>query len=95
LLRPAVVWFEEALPELEIQKATSASAECDVFLSVGTSTVVYPAAGLPTLALQNGATVVEINPQPTPFTVNATYAVQGPAGAVLPEILSALKQLRK
>ena len=95
LLRPAVVWFEEALPELEIQKATSASAECDVFLSVGTSTVVYPAAGLPTLALQNGATVVEINPQPTPFTANATYALPGPAGVVLPEILSALKQLRK
>jgi len=95
LLRPAVVWFEEPLPEIEIQKAMSASANCDVILSVGTSTVVYPAAGLPAMALEHGATVVEINPQPTPFTPKATFALQGASGVVLPEILSALNQIRK
>lgn len=62
LLRPAVVWFEEALPEREIQSAISAATACDIFLSVGTSTVVYPAAELPSTALAGGACVVEINP---------------------------------
>jgi NAD-dependent deacetylase len=94
LLRPAVVWFEEALPEMEIKSAMSASANCDVFFSVGTSTLVYPAAGLPSTALASGAAVVEINPQPTPFTPKATFALQGPAGVVLPKLLQALKAAR-
>jgi NAD-dependent deacetylase len=94
-LRPAVVWFEEPLPEMELQKAMSASRACDVFLSLGTSTVVYPAAGLPTLALQNGATAVEINPEATPFTSQATFTLQGAAGLVLPEIVRAQSRIRK
>jgi NAD-dependent deacetylase len=94
LLRPAVVWFEEALPEVELQMAVSTSARCDLFLSLGTSTLVYPAASLPFRALENGATVVEINPQSTPFTSKASFALQGPAGVVLPELLDALKRAR-
>jgi NAD-dependent deacetylase len=94
-LRPAVVWFEEPLPDVEIQKAISATLQCDVFLSIGTSTVVYPAAGLPLKALESGAIVVEINPQPTPLTPRATFALQGPAGVVLPELLSDLKAARR
>lgn len=92
LLRPDVVWFEEPLPEVEMQQAIDASDTCDVFLSVGTSTVVYPAASLPPRALRSGATVVEINPQPTPFTDQATYVLPGAAGEILPRLLS---QLRK
>lgn len=94
LLRPAVVWFEESLPETEINKAMSAANECDLFLSIGTSTVVYPAAGLPLTALERGAVVVEINPQPTPFTERATFALQGPGGVVLPELLATLRAVR-
>lgn len=94
LLRPAVVWFEEALPEDAVRDALAATISCDVFLSVGTSTVVYPAAALPSAALKNGATVVEINPEPTPFTSKATFSLQGAAGVVLPEILKALKECR-
>jgi NAD-dependent deacetylase len=90
LLRPDVVWFEEAMPEREMQLAATASATCDVFLSIGTSTVVYPAAALPTEALHSGATVVEINPQPTPFTAQADFALAGAAGVVLPELVKAL-----
>ena len=90
LLRPDVVWFDESLPEHEIQKATTASANCDVFLSIGTSTVVYPAAGLPSKALQSGATLVEMNLYPTPFTAQATFVLPGPTGLVLPELLKAL-----
>jgi NAD-dependent deacetylase len=91
LLRPDVVWFEEPLPEKEVQLAEMATADCDVFFSIGTSTLVYPAASLPFEALRSGAKVVEINPQPTPFTPHAHQVLPGPAGVVLPELLAALK----
>lgn len=95
LLRPDVVWFEEPLPESEMELAATASTTCDVFLSIGTSTVVCPAAGLPSEALRSGATVVEINPQATPFTAQAHFALAGAAGAVLPEMVKALTALRR
>ena len=91
LLRPDVVWFEEPLPEVEMELAEQASTTCDVFISIGTSVVVYPAAALPFAALRSGATVVEINPQPTALTNEAHYALPGPAGSVLPELLKALE----
>jgi NAD-dependent deacetylase len=90
-LRPDVVWFEEALPEAEQELAVQASATCDVFLCVGTSGVVYPAAALPAEALRSGATVVEINLQPTPFSAQAHFALVGTAGVVLPELLMKVK----
>jgi len=92
LLRPDVVWFEEPLPEAEIERAANASRTCDLFLSIGTSTVVYPAAALPLEALRTGATVVEINPQPTPLTAQAQFALAGAAGSVLPQLLKALEE---
>lgn len=90
LLRPDVVWFEEAMPETEMNLATQASTNCDVFLSIGTSTVVYPAAALPFEALRSGAIVVEINPQPTSLTPQTHYALQGKAGEIMPALLAAL-----
>jgi NAD-dependent deacetylase len=89
-LRPDVVWFEESLPEQAIMNAFAASRASDLFLSVGTSTVVYPAASLPFEALQAKATVVEINPDPTPLTPKADFVLSGPAGVVLPELLRQL-----
>jgi NAD-dependent deacetylase len=94
LLRPDVVWFEEPMPEEEMHRAMTASTHCDVFFSIGTSTVVYPAAALPLEALRSGATVVEINPHPTPFTTQAHFALAGPAGVVLPELVKALSTSR-
>jgi len=91
-LRPDVVWFEEALPEKEMELATQASVACEVFLSIGTSTVVYPAAALPTEALRHGAVVVEVNPQPTPLTAQAHFVLAGAAGLVLPRLLTELKK---
>jgi NAD-dependent deacetylase len=90
LLRPDVVWFEEGLPEGLAETAFKASRECDVFLCIGTSAVVYPAASLPLEALANQATVIEINPDPTPLSPKATYVLNGPAGKILPELLSQL-----
>jgi len=94
-LRPDVVWFEEAMPEAEMELAATASTNSDVFLSIGTSTVVYPAAGLPAEALRSGATVVEINPQPTPFTAQAHFTLAGAAGVVLPAMVKALTASRR
>lgn len=90
MLRPDVVWFEESLPRQAILDAITVSQTCDLFLSVGTSTAVYPAASLPFEALRSGATVVEINPQPTPLTAQAHFVFGGPAGVVLPELLKSL-----
>ena len=90
MLRPDVVWFEESLPEKETALAWKASASCDLFLSIGTSTVVHPAASLPFEALQAGATVVEINPQATPLTGRAHFVLTGPAGTWVPELLKRL-----
>jgi NAD-dependent deacetylase len=95
LLRPDVVWFEEPMPEAEMEQAAAASTTCDVFFSIGTSTVVYPAAALPSEALRSGAAMVEINPQPTPFTAQAHFALAGAAGVVLPELMKALNASRR
>ena len=78
--------FDEPLSEAEMAQAMRASMACEVFLSVGTSTVVYPAEALPFEALRRGATVVEINPVPTPLTDQAHYALAGAAGVVLPRL---------
>lgn len=91
LLRPDVVWFEEPMPETEMDQAVQASMTCDIFLSIGTSSLVYPAASLPFTALRIGATVVEINPQPTPLTEKAHFVLNGAAGVVLPELFTAIK----
>lgn len=90
LLRPDVVWFGEALPQQALHAAFSASQQCDLFLSVGTSAVVQPAASLPLVALEAGITTVEINPNPTPFTPRASFVLPGPSGQVLPILVQAL-----
>ncbi|MCW8925333.1 MAG: NAD-dependent deacylase, partial [Xanthomonadales bacterium] len=65
LARPGVVWFGEMLPERAINRAISTARRCDVCFSIGTSTLVQPAASLPFVALDAGAVVIEINPVPT------------------------------
>ena len=93
LLRPDVVWFGESLPPRALEAAWKAADHCQVFLSIGTSSLVEPAASLPHVAIQAGATLVEINPQPTPLTPLADFALQQPAGVALPELLVALDNL--
>jgi len=83
LARPGVVWFGEAIPAAAAQAALQAM-ECDVFLSVGTSSVVYPAAGLLATAKARGAFTVEVNPQATGTAVDA--AIAAPAELVLPDL---------
>jgi len=89
-LRPDVVWFGEALPSAALEAAGEAALRCDVFLSVGTSGLVEPAASLPFTALAAGAQVIEVNPDATPLTRRATLVLAGPAGTVLPRLVPAV-----
>jgi NAD-dependent deacetylase len=86
-LRPDVVWFGEMLPFKALEAASEAAHECDLFLSIGTSSLVYPAAALSHEALENDAVLVEINPEETPLSRHADYSVRGPAGEALPNLL--------
>ena len=90
-LRPDVVWFGETLPAGALEAASKAARDCEVFLSIGTSSLVYPAASLPYEALSSGAVVVEVNPDETPLTPRADYALREGAGQVLPELLDAYR----
>lgn len=85
-MRPGVVWFGEALPEAAWEQAAAAAAGADVFLVVGTSALVQPAASLPLLAKQKGARLVEINPVPTPLSEWADLVMPGKAGEVLGQL---------
>jgi len=85
--RPGVVWFGEMIPESARGAAFAAAADCDVFLSVGTSSLVFPAAGLAEVAREAGAMTVEVNPNPTELSEAFTFQLRGKAGAVLPELL--------
>jgi len=91
-IRPDIVWFGEALPVNAWETAEKAAAESDVFISIGTSSLVYPAAGLSQLAKQNGAQLIEINPDPTPNTiVDITLAEK--AGIILPLLIEDITAL--
>lgn len=92
LLRPGVVWFHEALPAEALERALDRARRADVFLSIGTSTVVYPAAELPFVAREHGAFVVEVNPQRTPLTAKAHCSLRGPSGSILPAIVRGLER---
>ena len=85
LARPAVVWFGEALRDEDVLAAVEATA-CDVFLTVGTSAVVYPAAGLVQRAKAQGAFTAEINLEPTPASSAVDVAIHGPAEDILPAL---------
>jgi len=92
LVRPDVVWFGESLDSNVLEHAFREAADCDVFLSIGTSAQVQPAASLPVLAKQSGAYVVEINPEDTPITHLMDEFIPGPSGEILPVIIEHLKK---
>jgi NAD-dependent deacetylase len=85
LARPAVVWFGESLGADHVAAAVRAT-DCDVFLTVGTSAVVYPAAGFVQQARRRGAFTAEINMEATPASSIVDVAVHGPAERILPEL---------
>lgn len=86
-LRPDVIWFGEGLPSRELGMAYRAAEHSDVFLCIGTSAVVQPAASLPLIALRGGSYVIEINTEDTSLSDMAHYSLQGKAGDILPELV--------
>jgi NAD-dependent deacetylase len=89
-IRPDVVWFGEALSARTLDAAAAAIMSCDAALVVGTSGIVYPAAGLQELALEAGACVVEVNPEATPISAKAHVCLRGRAGELLPALIGTL-----
>ncbi len=87
ILRPGIVWFGEMLPIDQWERAMNAARRADVFMAIGTSALVYPAAGLVQVARQSGARVVIVNPDPTPADELAEWILRGPAGEFLPRLL--------
>lgn len=94
LIRPDVVWFGEVLPAAAMEAAHAAAARAEVFLSIGTSAVVFPAAGLPLHAASAGAYVAEINLEPSAIAEDLDETVLGPAGTVLPALVRAVGRHR-
>jgi len=88
MLRPGVVWFGEALPQDVWQAAEHAARSADLFLVIGTSAVVYPAAGLARIAKSAGARVVEINIAETQLSDQIDEFLQGPSGELLPQLIA-------
>jgi NAD-dependent deacetylase len=91
IARPGVIWFGEAIPQASLRTADEA-ASCDLFLAVGTSAVVYPAAALAAEAASRGAFTVEINPEATPATAAVDLAIPGPAEQVLHSVEDLLRE---
>lgn len=87
LLKQATISFGQAMPALEMERAIQASQGCDVFLAVGSSLVVYPAASLPLIAKQSGAHLIIINRTPTPMDEMADLVVREEIGVALPRLI--------
>jgi NAD-dependent deacetylase len=89
-VRPGVVWFGESLSPSEWDRAEQAAMDCDLFFSIGTSSLVRPAAQLPERAALHGAKIIQINPATTSLDNKAHYNFRGNAGEILPAMVMAL-----
>ena len=88
LLRPHVVWFGENLDIEVLDAAESAIEACDLFVVIGTSAVVQPAAAYPFMAARRGVPVIEVNMEKTPVSPIAALSLFGRAGEILPKIIA-------
>lgn len=95
LIRPDVVWFGEMLPQETFRQAVLSARRSDLFLCIGTSGIVYPAASLPRCAKEEGSFVVEINPERTDLSPLVSETLLGKAGTIVPSIYEAMMQSRK
>jgi NAD-dependent deacetylase len=87
LIRPDVIWFGEQLPQEPWQAAVKAAENADMFFSIGTSALVYPAAMIPRTAKHAGAYIVEINLEYTDLSPYADEVIIGKSGQVLPQLV--------
>ncbi len=94
IVKSDTVMFGEPIPPSALRRAADETARADLFMSVGTSAVVYPAAQYPIAAAERGVPLIEVNPEPTPLTPLAAIVLRGPSGELLPELLAAVRALR-
>jgi NAD-dependent deacetylase len=94
VLKPSVVLFGEALPSDELSRAFDVAGRCKVMLAVGSSLLVYPAANIPRIARQAGATLVIVSPEPTAQDDLADHVLRANAGEVLPRIVEEVRNIR-
>ncbi len=87
LLKTATVSFGQAMPEAAMRRAEALAGACNLFLAIGSSLVVWPAAGFPLLAKRNGAKLVIINREPTDFDDEADLVIRGDIGAALAPLI--------
>jgi NAD-dependent deacetylase len=91
-LKPATISFGQSMPERETQEAYDRSSLCDLFIVIGSSLVVQPAASMPLVAKRNGARLVIINRDPTPYDDMADIVIHGQAGPIMNNILEEVKK---
>ncbi len=92
ILRPDVVWFGEQLPQDVWHAAILQASTCDVMVVVGTSLAVSPANLLPVYAKQNGATIIEVNPEETPMSAEMDLSIRSSAAKALPKLLASSQE---
>ena len=94
ILRPNAVFFGELIPQEALWRSRQVATDCDIMLVIGTSAMVHPAAMMPVLAKETGATVIEINPESTPLTGEISdYIIKGPAGETMNCIVAELEKM--
>ncbi|KAA0214554.1 MAG: NAD-dependent deacylase [Leptolyngbya sp. PLA3] len=91
LYRPDVVWFGESLPERALERAWRAAQWCEVYIVVGTSSLVYPAAGLTEVACESDGLTAEVNLDPTPISDRVDVCLRGKASDILPRVVAGVK----
>jgi NAD-dependent deacetylase len=87
ILKPDAVFFGEALPQETLQEAIRCSRNCDLFIVIGSTLVIYPAAYIPTYAAEAGAKLAIVNLTPTPFDRYATVVIRGKAGDIMSKVM--------
>ena len=92
ILKPDVVFFGEVLPQETLMEATRRSQSCDLFVVIGSTLVVYPAAYMPAYAREAGARLAIVNLTPTPLDHHATVVIQGKAGEIIPRVMERVRQ---
>ncbi len=93
IFRPECVFFGEMIPPDYLARSQQAASRCDVMLVIGTSAVVQPASYIPVIAKENGAVIIEINPERTPLTGRISdYLIKGKAGNIISDILATMEK---
>ena len=91
ILKPDAVLFGEALPQETLLEASRRSQNCDLFIVIGSTLIIYPAAYMPTYAREAGARLAIINLTPTPLDHYATVVIQGEAGQIMPRVMERVR----